>query len=155
MAEDRSLYTMSLEAGRYALQSEIAALRATVAEQAATIARLEGERDEAVTERDARESGWIEAHEQRCRADSLEARMGEIAELCGPGGDDTPFGRVESMLASLTDRAAQAEAERDALRARVAEAEVVLLRPLMTAEARRLRGDIHAALQGAKTDGDV
>ena len=32
----------------------------------------------------------------------LRRTFDEIAELCGDGGDSTPFGRVESMLSSLT-----------------------------------------------------
>ncbi len=43
--------------------------------------------------------GLQELAEQRNVA---ELALKEITELAGPGGDDTPFGRVESMLSSLT-----------------------------------------------------
>jgi hypothetical protein len=50
------------------------------------------------------------------KLDEALLELGEIRELCGPGGDDTARGRVESMLSSLT-------AERDEARAELASVE--------------------------------
>lgn len=73
------------------------------------------------------------------RADFDDARLAlaEISELVGPGGDDTPFGRVESLMSRLTGERDEAvaeahqrlvvvEAERDAVIARAEQAEGAL-----------------------------
>lgn len=48
-----------------------------------------------------------------------ELRLAEISELVGPGGDGSPFGRVESMLAVLTGERDEARAESSRLRGEV------------------------------------
>ncbi len=41
----------------------------------------------------------------------LESQLAEISELAGPGGDDTPKGRVEFMLCAMTGRNEEQAAE--------------------------------------------
>lgn len=49
----------------------------------------------------------------RLRGEVAELRgfLAEIAELVGPGGDNSPFGRVESALVGLTGRLDDARAD--------------------------------------------
>lgn len=86
--------------GQLARQCELCEKDATIAEQAATIARLEGERD---------------AHAQRLRDISValsDARCNAMPILEG--------------VRWMVERTQQAEAERDALKARVKELEALL-----------------------------
>ena len=55
---------------------------------------------------------WAGAVMRRER-DEARVKLEEIAELAGPGWDDSPFGRVESLCADLKE----AREERDAARA--------------------------------------
>lgn len=97
------VFAAARAAAQYA--GQVLSLRALLADHA----RLVQERDEARAERDARQSGWEEAGHQRARADLADLRLAEICELCGPGGDGTAFGCAESAIATLTQRAEQAE----------------------------------------------
>jgi len=65
---------------------------------------------------------WVSKSEH----DESRLALCEIAELVGPGGDDTPFGRVESMLSDLTGERDDAITERDAAIARAEKAEADL-----------------------------
>lgn len=96
--------------------------RSVVADVAALLAAhdaLQAQFAEARAELRARESGWQEAIEQRARAERLQLALDEISELCGPGGDDTPFGRVESALSVWHEKRKQAERELAEARAEV------------------------------------
>jgi hypothetical protein len=51
--------------------------------------------------------------EQAAEIALLSVELGEISILAGPGGDDSPKGRVESVIAALTAQAREADAALD------------------------------------------
>lgn len=69
---------------------------AVVAAAVLHVARLAAEREAALARAE-------KAERERDEAQLALDEIAEIAELVGPGGDDTPFGRVESLLSALHD----------------------------------------------------
>jgi len=74
--------------------------------------------------------------EAEAECDELRAKLAEIDELAGAGGDGTTFGRVESALSDWAGRASEAEARAEAAEKREA---------AMRAALERLKGVLFGA----------